>query len=70
MLINFTLFVWSFELTKIYVMVIIIIIIIVIIIIIRLIIYRGFLHLPSRGSHVTSDNTHTIIQHTPICKYT
>ena len=37
-----------------------------IIIIIKIIIYHDFLPPPSRGSHVKSDNTHTIIQHTPL----
>ena len=35
-----------------------------------IIIYHDFLHPPRRGSHVKSDNTLTIIKHTPISPYT
>ena len=33
-------------------------------------IYHDFLPPPWRGNHVKSDNTHTIIQHTPLSSYT
>ena len=38
--------------------------------VIIIIIYHDFLPPPRRGSHVKSDNTHTIIQHTPLSPYT
>ena len=48
---------------------IIIIIIIKIIIIIMIIIYCEFLPPLRRGSHVKSDGTHTMVQHTPLSPY-
>ena len=35
-----------------------------------IIIYHDFLPPPIRGIHGKSDNTHTIIQHTPLSPYT
>ena len=40
------------------------------IIIISIIIYHDFLPPQRRGSHVKSDNTHTIIKHTTLSSYT
>ena len=32
--------------------------------------YHEFIPPPRRGSHVKSDDTHTMIQHTPLSPYT
>ena len=40
-----------------------------IIILIIIIIHHDFLPQPKSGSHVKSDNTHTVIKHTPLSPY-